>query len=270
MARCGTMVQTTSAPPAHALCHGPKMNAITHRAAAASAGLHGPAHPPLASPSLKVSLACAVQLAAPSRALGRRASAFEQLALSAALDAGEAWGGDLTALRSVFATHTADGEAVHAMLLAAATDPTSMSPLTFLRAVACTVAGNWAHRVSNRAPSTTMVAGPCTPGAALLEGATLALADDAPCLVVVTEIPPPVPLRMPDHARSPLATALILCPEGAGVGRQASLKTTPATTSRLEGDLAGLCRSLDLASGTRIALAAAPNLTLRVAVDGLP
>jgi hypothetical protein len=154
---------------------------------------------------------------------GRRASAFERLAFDAAVDACGKWGRDPSTLRSVFATHSADAEAVDRMMRGVSLDPPLVSPLTFLQSVACTLAGNWAARIGSHASSTTLTAGSHSLGAALLEGAVTVSADGSACLVVLCEVPPPPPLAMPGHTTTPIALALVLT-DGDGPGRMLDVR----------------------------------------------
>ncbi|KJV23695.1 beta-ketoacyl synthase chain length factor [Luteibacter yeojuensis] len=184
---------------------------------------------------------------------GRRASAFERVAFDAAMDACGKWGGDPATLRSVFATQSADAEAVDRMMRGVALDPPLVSPLTFLQSVACTLAGNWAARTCSHASSTTLTAGPHSLGAALLEGAVTVAADESTCLVVLCEVPPPAPLAMPGHTTTPIALALVLT-HGPGPGRLLDVRPGSGNCPGLppEAVVAQLRTLIDGPAGTQL------------------
>ncbi|MGN6478789.1 beta-ketoacyl synthase chain length factor [Luteibacter sp.] len=188
---------------------------------------------------------------------GRRASVFERLALDAARDACMKWGGDISTLQSVFATHSGDAQAVDRLLRSVTTTPAAPSPLTFLQSVSCTLAGTWATRTHNLAASTTVTAGPHTLGAALLEAAVMVVCEEHPCLLVVADVPPPPPLSMPDHVTASQALAVILSPmSGTGsaidighMDAQAVHRPRVADVDLLRAVLVGKTREVTVASG---------------------
>jgi hypothetical protein len=200
----------------------------------------------------------AVSSATPAQGThGRRASVFERLALDAAAEACTSWGGNTSTLQTVFATHSADAEAVDQLLDAVTSSPVAVSPLTFLRSVACTLAGNWATRTQNHAASTTVTAGPYTLGAALFEAAVHVACEERPCLLVFAEVPPPPPLSMPGHTTAPCAVAVVLSPisgtgraiEFAHVGTQLGPRQPAAAIDSLRAVLTGSARLATLAAG---------------------
>lgn len=195
---------------------------------------------------------------------GRRASAFERLALDAAAEACARWADDAAMLMSVFATHSGDAPAVDRLLDSVILPLPAVSPMTFLQSVTCTLAGSWTSRHTNHAASSTVTAGPFTPGAALLEAASVAVAEQRPCLLVVVEVPPPSPLGMPWHVTVPCAIAAVLSPISAcSAGAAIELVVTADGAGSPCVDASALRTALEAHTPTMMAVSPTSSIVVR-------
>jgi hypothetical protein len=247
---------------------------------------HPPARHPSKSPSavttLELHIAAAWSDAHPvfppqtAAALlhGRRASALERQVIAAAVTVCAEWGGDTSTLASVFATHSGDAEAVHQLLCGIAGSPPFVSPLSFIRSVHGTVAGNWTARAGNRAPCTTVSAGPSSLGAGLLEAAVQCVAEARDVLFVFGDVRPPSPLDEASAVGDGACAAFVLSPAGRCSGRRIRLRL--ASAAGFQSDKLGEIRRLMDAFSNRgdamVAVGASPHSVLLVelpAIGGL-
>jgi hypothetical protein len=136
----------------------------------------------------------------------RRAGPVTRLAVAVAQEAAAHAGADGAALASVFASADGDGETVHQICTALATDAPVISPTRFHNSVQNAASGYWSIAMHSRAPTTAVNGLDAVFASALLEAAVQAAVEARAVLLVAYDLPVPAPL----HALHPLA-------EGAGV-----------------------------------------------------
>ena len=210
----------------------------------------------------------------------RRAPESVRLAVEVAGQALAMSGRDPTTLACVFASAHGDQAITDAICGTLARAPTELSPTRFHHSVHNAPAGYWTIATGCRAPSSAVCAGAHTFGAALLEAATQALAEQCPLLLVCSDIAGRGPLLEMTGCDHAFGCALLLAPE-AGATTQARLRltlptdhaaSTPAPAT-LAGDMHGnpataalpLLASLAGHGGPcRLGLAAASDLLIAV------
>lgn len=166
--------------------------------------------------------------AAPAAALlpaneRRRAPESVRLAVEVAGQALAMSGRDPGTLACVFASAHGDQAITDAICATLARAPVELSPTRFHHSVHNAPAGYWTIATGCRAPSSAVCAGAHTFGAALLEAATQALAEQRPLLLVCSDTAgqgPLLEMTACDHA---FGCALLLAP-GAGTTSLARLR----------------------------------------------
>ncbi|MBD8880043.1 beta-ketoacyl synthase chain length factor [Rhodanobacter sp. 7MK24] len=153
----------------------------------------------------------------------RRAPGSVRLAVEVAGQALGMGGYDPTALACVFASAHGDQSITDEICATLARAPTELSPTRFHHSVHNASAGYWTIATGCRAPSSAMCAGAHTFGAALLEAATQALAEQRPVLLVCSDTAGSGPLLEMTGCGSAFGCALLLTPE-AGANALARLR----------------------------------------------
>lgn len=144
----------------------------------------------------------------------RRAPLAVRLAFAAAEDAMQTAGLDPAQWATVFASSDADTPIIHRIGSALAEPGRVVSPTDFHNSVHNAAAGYWSIAAGCRLPSTSLSAWDASFAAGLVEAATLALTESLPVLLVVYDIPPPVPLAACRVITEPAALALALAAPG--------------------------------------------------------
>jgi hypothetical protein len=119
------------------------------------------------------------------------------------------------ALAHVFASAYGDIAISDYLCAILARAPGELSPTKFHNSVHNAPAGYWAIASGCRRASTAVAAGAASVGAALLEAATLAVADAEPVLLVASDIAACGPLADVVSSRSAFAAAFVLAPRSA-------------------------------------------------------
>ena len=174
------------------------------------------AEPPLPAPTL---------LAANER---RRAAASVRLALTVAAEASTSAGIAPGAIPGVFASANGDGAVVGALLETLAGPDPSVSPTQFHNSVHNAAAGYWSIAARSAAPVTSLTGHDGSLAAALLRVASEVAADGATVLLVVYDLPLPVPLAALRPTRFACGLGLVLGPPGDGLATlRLDYRTTP-------------------------------------------
>ncbi|MEW9622920.1 beta-ketoacyl synthase chain length factor [Rhodanobacter geophilus] len=230
--------------------------------------------------------AAAAAPAAPAAALlpaneRRRAPESVRLAVEVAGQALAMSGRDPATLACVFASAHGDQAITDAICSTLAHAPAELSPTRFHHSVHNAPAGYWTIATGCRAPSSAVCAGIRTFGAALLEAATQALAEQRPVLLVCSDIAGRGPLLEMTGCGRAFGCALLLAPAaGATTLARLRLETSadhaastppPATLAgEADGNPAGAALAL-LASlaghAGRCRLGAATALDLLIDVE---
>ena len=138
----------------------------------------------------------------------RRAGKSVKLALAAGLAAVQAAGREARDLSAVFASSTGDGENLHAICEALASDDRLISPTRFHNSVHNAPSGYWGIATGATQPADSLAAFDASFGAGLLEALGRIAADPSrPVVLIAYDAPYPEPL----HATRPI-------PDGFAVG----------------------------------------------------
>ncbi len=131
----------------------------------------------------------------------RRAGKSVKLALAAGLAAASASGREARDLTAVFASSTGDGENLHAICEALASDDRLISPTRFHNSVHNAPSGYWGIATGATHPADSLAAFDASFGAGLLEAlGRLAAEPSRPVVVIAYDAPYPEPL----HATRPI------------------------------------------------------------------
>ena len=142
----------------------------------------------------------------------RRAPQSVRLAVEVAGQALARSGRDPSALACVFASAHGDQAITDAICSTLARAPTELSPTRFHHSVHNAPAGYWTIAIGCRAPSSAVCAGRYTFGAALLEAATQALAEQRAVLLACSDIAGCGPLLEMTGCERDFGCALVLAP----------------------------------------------------------
>lgn len=145
--------------------------------------------------------------------LRRRASLLTRMACEALGQATSAAGADPGCVVTVFGTAWGEMQTTGALLAMMAQGDGALSPALFNNSVQNAAAGHASIAAANRAPSTTVSAGPATVAMALLEGLLLTRDHDHVAVVVADE---PLPEPFAGEGQAPLAVAFVLRRAGPG------------------------------------------------------
>lgn len=133
----------------------------------------------------------------------RRAPLAVLLALDAAGQAVTASGMSAAQLPSVFASADADMNVIHRISAALAEPARQVSPTDFHNSVHNAAAGYWGIAAQAQPSATTLAANDVTAIAGLREAFAMLATDDPAVLLVLYDVPPPVPL----YEKRPIETA---------------------------------------------------------------
>ncbi len=142
----------------------------------------------------------------------RRAGLMINLAVQVAHEACDRAAIDKRCVPSVFASAMSDTAITDYMCEKLATPEKLLSPTKFHNSVHNAASGYWSISAANRAPSTFVGAFERTPGAALLEAASQAVASDGPVLLVCYDIAVDAPFDSLIDVAETLAVAVVLAP----------------------------------------------------------
>jgi hypothetical protein len=165
----------------------------------------------------------------------RRAGKSVKLALAAGIAAAADAKREARDLTAVFASSTGDGENLHAICEALASDDRLISPTRFHNSVHNAPSGYWGIATGATPPADSLAAFDASFGAGLVEAlGRIASEPDRGVVLISYDAPYPEPL----HATRPIpdgfAAALVLTrPSGAADGMQITLETTPEPPSTM-------------------------------------
>ena len=145
----------------------------------------------------------------------RRAPLMVKLAVEVAGQACRMAGVDTQTLATVFASSMGDTEITDYMCRTLAGDSKVLSPTRFHNSVHNAPAGYWSIAAGNREPSSSTAASRESFPVALLEAATLSVAESRPVLLVASDIAVPGPLGGAYPIGEPFGVALLLDAAGA-------------------------------------------------------
>jgi hypothetical protein len=143
----------------------------------------------------------------------RRAPLAVLLALDAAGQATTASGMSATQLPSVFASADADMNVIHRISAALAEPARQVSPTDFHNSVHNAAAGYWGIAAQAQPSATTLAANDVTTVAGFREAFAMLATDDRAVLLVLYDVPPPVPLYEKRPIETPCGIALVLSRE---------------------------------------------------------
>lgn len=204
----------------------------------------------------------------------RRAPASVRLAVEVAGQALAMSGRDGAELACVFGSAHGDQVITDAMCATLARAPLEVSPTRFHHSVHNAAAGYWTIAVGCHAPSSAIAAGACTFGAALLEAAVQALAENRPVLLACSDIAGCGPLAAVTACDTPFGCALVLAP-APSPATHATLQVTtapaaatpaPATGNPISAALPLLERLAGTGGACRVMAAPALALDVRATV----
>jgi hypothetical protein len=210
----------------------------------------------------------------------RRAPESVLLAVEAAGQAVTMSKRDAATLACVFASAHGDQAITDYMCATLARAPTELSPIRFHNSVHNAAVGYWTIATGCHAPSTSICAQSASFGAALLEAASQAVAEQHPVLLVCSDIARHGPLGDVIGSAQPFGSALVLAPQ-VGASTRATLDlalTRSGAVDALTEPLAGWRAATPSAAGLpllallagdsdgRCQLAAATALGLQVDV----
>lgn len=194
----------------------------------------------------------------------RRAPVGVKLAVEVAGQALAMSGREPAALASVFASAHGDQALTDAICTTLARAPTELSPTRFHHAVHNAAAGYWTMATGCRAPSSAVCAGVHTFGAALLEAAAQAQAEQRAVLLVASDTAGSGPLLAMTGCTQAFGCALLLAP-ARGPQALASLQLQLADAGPHTPPPAALAGE---AHGNPIAAPALPLLALLAGAGG--
>lgn len=143
----------------------------------------------------------------------RRAPLAVLLALDAAGQAATASGMSAAQLPSVFASADADMNVIHRISAALAEPARQVSPTDFHNSVHNAAAGYWGIAAQAQPSATTLAANDVTAIAGIREAFAMLATDDPAVLLVLYDVPPPVPLHEKRPIETPCGIALVLSRE---------------------------------------------------------
>ncbi len=146
----------------------------------------------------------------------RRAGPVTRLALTVAQEASAMSGLDPASLRSVFASSNGDGLVVGGILDALSRPDGFVSPTQFHNSVHNAAAGYWSIGVASAQPATVLGCHDWSFAAGLLKAAAEAVAEHAPVLLAVYDVPLTPPMSGKRPMASAFGVALVLVPDATG------------------------------------------------------
>lgn len=174
-------------------------------------------------------------------------------------------------LATVFTSSSGDPSNCHALCEALALPDRAVSPTRFTNSVHNATAGYWHIATQSRAPSTSLCAFDASWASGLLEAYAQCATNQAPVLLVASDIQYPVPL----HALRPMpdafGIALVLAPAGmgeAGAGLTLTIGGDGARASMPDAGLDALSRQVPAAHGLPLLQALARGDNADLVVEG--
>jgi Beta-ketoacyl synthase, N-terminal domain len=165
----------------------------------------------------------------------RRAGKCVRLALAVGLEAADDAGRGARDLAAVFASSTGDGENLHAICEALASDDRLISPTRFHNSVHNAPSGYWGIATGATRSADSLAAFDASFGAGLIEATgRLAAEPSQPVLLIAYDAPYPEPLHATRPIPDSFAVALALAsPAHSRRGALVTLDTTPAAPTTL-------------------------------------
>jgi Beta-ketoacyl synthase, N-terminal domain len=157
-----------------------------------------------------VALPPVAQLPAAER---RRTGASVKLAIAVGLEALTQSGQDASGMATVFTSSNGDGDTIHAILAALATEQREISPTRFHNSLHNAASGYWALACAASAPSTSLCGFDGSFGIGLLDAAAQVTVDNRPVTLIAYDLPYPEPLRAVRRITAMFAIALVLTPQ---------------------------------------------------------
>jgi hypothetical protein len=197
----------------------------------------------------------------------RRAGAVVKASIVVADQALAAAGLDAATLATVFSSSTGEPANCHALCEALAGPERMVSPTRFTNSVHNAPGGYWHIAVQGMAPSTSLAAFDGSFGAGLLEAMAQVATSQAPVLLVVADVPYPVPLAAKRPTADVFAVALLLAP-----GQQLTLALSEETAPTPCGHagLDALRMGIPAARALPLLQAVARGGPAALTVEGLP
>lgn len=146
----------------------------------------------------------------------RRAGQVARLALAVAQEATARSGLLPQSLRSVFGSSNGDVVIVHDILEAVASADRPVSPTQFHNSVHNAAAGYWAIANGSHQPATSLGCHDHTLAASLLKAVAEVQVEQAPVLLCVYDVPPPVPLAAKRPTEGSFGVGFVLTPADDG------------------------------------------------------
>ncbi|HEV2551688.1 MAG TPA: beta-ketoacyl synthase chain length factor [Stellaceae bacterium] len=171
----------------------------------------------------------------------RRTVQTVKLALALGIEVFAATGRALADTATVFSSSGGDGETIHQILAALASDARDVSPTRFHNSVHNAPAGYWSIATRSHAPSTSIGCYDASFAAGLLEAAVQAAVEDSAVALIAYDVSYPEPLHSVRPLASLFGAALVLVP-----------RQTPQAMARL--DIALRPRAGELSSMALLAL----------------
>lgn len=165
----------------------------------------------------------------------RRMVTTVKLALHVGSEAFANAGRDPAATATVFTSSGGDGETIHNILQALATDELDVSPTRFHNSVHNAPSGYWAIANKSHAPTTSLCVHDASFSAGLLDAAIQATVDDRVVALIAYDLPYPEPLNTQRRIEQVFGVALVLSPVStprslAGLTITRDVVPRPATT----------------------------------------
>lgn len=203
----------------------------------------------------------------------RRAGRCVRIALATGLAAAAEAGRAARDLAAIFASSTGDGDNLHAICEALASDDRQISPTRFHNSVHNAPAGYWGIATGAMGPSDSIGAYDASFAAGLLEAAGRIAADPAqPALLVAYDAPYPEPLNAKRPTPDAFAVALVLEAPGSvsATGASIAIATTKEASTHLDdAELERLRASIPAARCLPLLQALARGGSARVVIDYL-
>jgi hypothetical protein len=202
----------------------------------------------------------------------RRAGKSVKLALAAGMAAASASGRAARDLAAVFASSTGDGENLHAICEALASDDRLISPTRFHNSVHNAPSGYWGIATGATQAADSLAAFDASFAAGLVEALGRLSAEPAqPVVLIAYDAPYPQPLHATRSIPDGFATALVLAsPSGSASGASIMIETGAEEPSRLaDASLESLRRAIPAARSLPLLALIASGKAGRVVLEYL-
>lgn len=145
----------------------------------------------------------------------RRSSESARIAVEVGLEAMHHGGFSLDSVATVFASSDGDGQIIHLICEALASNPRDVSPTRFHNSVHNAAAGYWSIAAQSQQPSTSLCAFNASFAAGLLDAASQIVVDRQPVLLIAFDLPFPSPLAAVHCVDNGFAAAILMAPDQA-------------------------------------------------------